>query len=141
MINTTGLDTSAASWAPFFPPSVPATLSLPTYLSTISGLLAPLSPQSELLAAFSAFDDDDSGQIDASELHDALIHTSPDIGESPLSGREIDAVLDGWVGRRAFGKGLTAGSIKTKGEVFRYRDWIANLGSIGDGAKEGEVSS
>ncbi|MCJ1438345.1 hypothetical protein MMC27_007733 [Xylographa pallens] len=132
MLGSLGLDTSGPSLAPFFPPSRPSTLALPTYLSTISNLLAPLSAPSELLAAFAAFDDDDSGQIDISELRDALLHTSPEIGEKAMNDREVDAVVDGWVGRRAFGKGLTAGGIKGKGEVFRYRDWVGNLGSAGD---------
>ncbi|MCJ1403326.1 hypothetical protein MMC11_006549 [Xylographa trunciseda] len=138
MLGSLGLDTSGPSLTPFFPPSRPSTLALPTYLSTLSNLLAPLSAPSELLAAFSAFDDDDSGQIDVSELRDALLHTSPETGEKAMTDREVDAVVDGWVGRRAFGKGLTAGGIKGKGEVFRYRDWVGNLGSAGDQGQDGQ---
>jgi len=138
MLGSLGLETSGPSLTPFFPPSRPSTLALPTYLSTLSNLLAPLSAPSELLAAFAAFDDDDSGQIDVSELRDALLHTSPEAGEKAMSDREVDAIVDGWVGRRAFGKGLTAGGIKGKGEVFRYRDWVGNLGSAGDHEQDGQ---
>ncbi|MCJ1287767.1 hypothetical protein MMC26_007119 [Xylographa opegraphella] len=138
MLGSLGLDTSGSSLAPFFPPSQPSTLALPAYLSTLSNLLAPLSGPSELLAAFAAFDDDDSGQIDISELRDALLHTSPDIGEKAMNDREVDAVVDGWIGRRAFGKGLTAGGIKGKGDVFRYREWVSSLGSAGDQAQDGQ---
>ncbi|MCJ1322617.1 hypothetical protein MMC15_007966 [Xylographa vitiligo] len=138
MLGNLGLDTSGPSLAPFFPPSRPSTLALPTYLSTLSNLLAPLSAPSELLAAFAAFDDDDSGQIDMSELRDALLHTIPEMGEKAMNDKEVDAVVDGWTGRRAFGKGLTAGGINGKGEVFRYRDWVSNLGSAGDQGQDGQ---
>lgn len=124
---------------PFFPPSRPQTLMLPAYLSSFSNLLAPLSPPSELLAAFDAFDDDDSGQIDVADLRDALLHTSPDAGEKPLSEKEVNSVMEGWVGRRAFGKGLSGGGLKGKGDVFRYREWVAGLGSAGDGGKEAQA--
>ncbi|MCJ1478426.1 hypothetical protein MMC13_007106 [Lambiella insularis] len=138
MLGSLGLNTSGPSLGPFFPPSRPSTVALPSYLSNLSTLLAPLSPSSELLAAFAAFDDDDSGQIDVSELRDALLHTGPEVGEQALNNREIDAVLDGWVGRRAFGKGLAGGAIREKGEVFRYREWVGNLGSVGKGGDEEE---
>ena len=114
-------------------------MALPTYLSTLSNLLAPLSPPSELLAAFDAFDDDDSGQIDVAELRDALLHTSPDIGEKALTEQEVNEVMEGWVGRRAFGKGLSAGALKGKADVFRYREWVTGLGSVGEGGKEAQA--
>lgn len=131
-----GLDTSALSLHPYFPPSRPSNISLPSYLSNLSSLLAPFSPTSELLAAFAAFDDDNSGQIDVSELRDALLHTSPEVGEQVLQSKDVDAAIAGWVGRRAFGKGLTGGAIQGKSEVFRYQNWVGNLGSVGNTADE-----
>ena len=134
-----GLENSGPTLGAYFPPSHSQTITLPTYLSTLSNLLAPLSPPSELLAAFDAFDDDDSGQIDVAELRDALLHTSPEIGEKALTEREVNEVMEGWVGRRAFGKGLSAGALKGKADVFRYREWVAGLGSIGEGCKEAQA--
>lgn len=122
-----------------FPPPHTAGLNLATYLDTLSAPLAQLSPPDELLAAFAAFDIDDSGQIDARELREALLKTGPEPGEEDyrMSEHEIDSVLGEFVGRRAFGaKGLNAA--KGKGEVFRYRDFMGNL-SGGGGGQEQEV--
>lgn len=119
-----GQDVSTTATSRFFPPGAPQTLPLPTFLSTLSSLLAPLSSQTELLNAFAAFDDHDSGEIDVGELKDALLHTAPDPGESSVSASEVDEVLGGFVARQAFGKGVRGGS---RGEVFRYREWIGGL--------------
>ncbi|EDN08259.1 conserved hypothetical protein [Histoplasma mississippiense (nom. inval.)] len=62
----------------YFPPGAPQTLNLHTYLNSIANLLGPLSSTQELLNAFAAFDEDDSGQIDMDELRDALLNTKPD---------------------------------------------------------------
>ena len=108
-------------------------INLATYLSTLSDLLGNLSHSSELSAAFEAFDDNDDGQIDLSELKDALLHTAPEPGEKKLTEREIDMVIEGFSGRRAFGKG---GKGLGRAEVFRYQEFMANLtggGNNGDG--------
>ena len=125
-----GLDPNPSQTAAFFPPSTPHPLSLPTYLTTLATLLAPLSPPNELLAALSAFDDDDSGQLDTDELLDAVINSRPENGARNMSEAEVEAVMDGFVGRRAFG-----GKGSSKGDVFRYREWVAGLSAVGDGAK------
>jgi hypothetical protein len=111
-------------------------MNMPTFLNTLSTLLAPLSSQKELLNAFIAFDDDDSGQVDVAELRDALLHTNPEAGESPLTEREIDEVLNGFTGRRAFGgRGKSAGLNGVKrGDVFRYQEFV---GSIMGGTDQG----
>ncbi|KAM0717288.1 hypothetical protein Q7P37_007140 [Cladosporium fusiforme] len=123
-----------------FPPPHSSGLNLATYLDTLSAPLTQLSPPDELLAAFAAFDTDDSGQIDARELREALLKTGPEPGEEDyrMSESEVDGVLGEFVGRRAFGaKGLNAA--KGKGEVFRYRDFMANLsgGGGGDAQEQG----
>lgn len=100
-------------------------------MNTISTSLASLSSSKELQNALAAFDDDDSGQIDVAELRDALLHTSPEAGEAPLTEREIDEVLNGFTGRRAFGgkstrtNGLSGGP--KKGEVFRYQEFLESI--------------
>ena len=48
----------------FFAFGQPQQLSLPQYLNQLANILVGLSPQQELLNAFAAFDDDDSGQVD-----------------------------------------------------------------------------
>ncbi|KAK6365717.1 uncharacterized protein PV06_05798 [Exophiala oligosperma] len=120
----------------FFPPGQPQQLSLPQYLNQLANILVGLSPQQELLNAFSAFDDDDSGQIDISELRSALRNTAPDPGQRPLSERDIDRAIEGFTGRRILGKnvigiagvrGLNTPAPKKGGDVFRYQEFVANL--------------
>lgn len=109
--------------APFFPTSS-QTLTLPSFLTSISSLISTLSAPTELLSAFSAFDDDDSGQIDLNELRDALLHTAPEPGDQPLTEREVDKIVNGFSGRRAFTKGPGLGR---KGEVFKYQEFVGAL--------------
>lgn len=102
--------------------------------------MSPLSSSQELLNAFAAFDDDDSGQIDVAELRDALLHTSPEAGESPLTEREIDEVIAGFTGRRAFGRtarsnGLSNGA--RKGDVLRYQEFVTSIMGGTDADKSG----
>ena len=123
----------------FFPPSQPQQLSLPQFLNSLANILVALSPQQELLNAFSAFDDDDSGQIDIAELKDALLNTAPDAGERPLTERDVEKVLDGFTGRRVFARnaigiagvkglgGSHASSGRKNGDVFRYQEFVGNL--------------
>lgn len=142
MLTNLGQPSSASDVTPFFPPGAPQTLPLPTYLSTLSSLLAPLSQQTELLNAFAAFDDHDSGEIDVGELKDALLHTAPEAGERGVSAREVDEVLGGFVGRRTFGKenlgSKIGGGGGGRGEVFRYREWVGGLMGGAEERKEGE---
>jgi hypothetical protein len=122
----TGLSANSSDITAFFPPSTPQTVTLPAYLNSLAGLLASLSPSSELLSAFSAFDEDDSGQVDLAELRDALLHTAPEPGERPLTGRETDQVMSGFTGRRAFGK-HAGGGMGKRGEVFKYQEFVASV--------------
>lgn len=120
----------------FFPPGQPSQLGLPQYLTQLANLLVGLSPQQELLNAFSAFDDDDSGQIDVGELRAALLNTAPDPGERSLTQKEIDRAMEGFTGRRILAKnvigiagvrGLNTPAPKKGGDVFRYQEFVANL--------------
>ena len=121
----------------FFPASHPQQLTLPQYLNQLANLLVGLSPPQELLNAFSAFDDDDSGQIDVAELKSALLNTAPDPGERPLTDKDIDRATEGFTGRRILGRnaigmagvrGLnTPASKRNNGDVFRYQEFVANL--------------
>jgi Ca2+-binding EF-hand superfamily protein len=134
----------------FFPPGSPQQVSLPQFLDQIAAILVELSPQQELLNAFSAFDDDDSGQVDVVELRDALLHTAPNPGDKALTERDVDAVLGangGFTGRRVFArnavgiagvKGLNGSSGgKKNGDVFRYQEFVGNLTCGGNGHHSG----
>jgi Ca2+-binding EF-hand superfamily protein len=130
MLSQLGLTTSPSTLAEYF--NGTQSINLATYLNTLSDLLTGLSHPSELNAAFEAFDDGDDGQIDLAELKDALLHTVPEPGEKKLTEREIDMVVEGFSGRRAFGKG---GKGLARGEVFRYQEFVASItGGGGTGA-------
>lgn len=133
MLTNLGQPSSASDVTPFFPPGAPQRLPLPNFLNSLAGLLAPLSGQQELLNAFAAFDEQDGGDIDVGELKDALLNTAPEAGERALSSSDVDEVLGDFTGRRAFGKGVGAGS---RGEVFRYRDWVGGIAGVGDDKKD-----
>ena len=133
-LNSLGLQES--NTAAFFPPGQPQQLSLPLFLQQLADILVGLSPQQELLNAFSAFDDDDSGQIDIAVLREALVNTAPDAGERMLTEKDVDRALDGFSGRRVFArnavgmagvKGLNGQTNKKTGDVFRYQEFVANL--------------
>ncbi|KAK4242420.1 hypothetical protein C8A03DRAFT_40235 [Achaetomium macrosporum] len=136
MLNQLGLPSSASDVSQFFPMSGPQQMTMAMFLNSISTALAALSPSSELLSAFSAFDDDDSGQIDVAELRDALLHTAPEPGQQPLTSLDVDKVIAGFTGRRAFSKNTATGK---RGEVFRYQDFVNTIvGGNAGGAQAAE---
>lgn len=116
-------------------------MNLAAYLDLLSAPFAELSAPEELAAAFSAFDVDDSGQIDVQDLRQAVLRTMPEPGEvnegARLSEAEVDSILQSFSGRRAFGaRGLGAQKANTKGEVFKWRDFVGSLnGGIDDRAE------
>jgi Ca2+-binding EF-hand superfamily protein len=128
MLSQLGLSATPSTLAAYF--NGAQSINLATYLNTLSDLLGGLSRPNELSAAFEAFDDGDDGQIDLAELKDALLHTAPDAGGHRLTEREIDMVVEGFSGRRAFGKG---GKGLGRGEVFRYQEFMASLTGGGGG--------
>ncbi|KAF3004393.1 hypothetical protein E8E13_010103 [Curvularia kusanoi] len=132
MLSQLGLSATPSTLAAYF--NGAQSINLATYLNTLSDLLGGLSRPNELSAAFEAFDDGDDGQIDLAELKDALLHTAPEAGENRLTEREIDMVVEGFSGRRAFGKG---GKGLGRGEVFRYQEFMASLTGGGEGQNGG----
>lgn len=126
----------------FFPPSAPQSATLPAFLNSLAGALASLSDSAELLSAFSAFDDDDSGQVDLAELRDALLHTAPEPGERALAPAEVDKVMAGFAARRAFTRSSKPGG--KRGEVFRYQDFVQSIvggGGASEAATEEDAES
>ncbi|OAA58612.1 EF-hand-like domain protein [Niveomyces insectorum RCEF 264] len=154
MLHQLGLPAAPADVAPFFPPAAPQTIAMGAFLNTLASALAALSPSTELLAALAAFDEDDSGQIDVAELRDALLHTAPEPGEPPLTEADVQRVLQGFTGRRAFtnsnksrfggGGGAAAAAANgfgKRGEVFRYQEFVQSMaGSAQDHGGEGEAN-
>lgn len=130
MLSQLGLSATPSALSSYF--NGAQSINLATYLNTLSDLLSGLSHANELNAAFEAFDDGDDGQIDLAELKDAILHTAPEPGERKLTEREIDMVVEGFSGRRAFGKG---GKGLGRGEVFRYQEFVAGI--TGSGNAEG----
>ncbi|KAK1474480.1 hypothetical protein CABS01_15823 [Colletotrichum abscissum] len=126
LTNFPGLPSKPSDVSNFFPPSTPQTMTMAAFLNSLATMLASLSPQSELLSAFSAFDDDDSGQIDLAELRDALLHTAPEPGERPLTETEVEKVIEGFTGRRAFNRNMQGG-LGNRREVFRYQDFVNSI--------------
>lgn len=89
--------------------------------------MAALSQSAELLSAFSAFDDDDSGQVDLAELKNAILNTAPEPGERALTAAEVDKVMNGFVGRRAFNRNMNAHLGAKRGEVFKYQEFVNSI--------------
>ena len=134
-----GLPNNPAELRDFFPPNGPSQLNLARYLDTLSGPLSELSSTEELSAAFSAFDVDDSGQIDVADLRRSLLSTAPEDG-ARMSERELDGILGEFSGRRAFGaKGLNVA--KGKGEVFRWREFMGAVSGGGGMGAEGVMAA
>lgn len=135
MLNQLGLPASQSDIKQFFPPAGPQTMTLAVFLNSIATTLASMSPSSELLSALSAFDDDDSGQIDLAELRDALLHTTPEPGEKALTPAEVDRIMAGFSGRRAFSKSSMSGGLGKRGEVFKYQDFVNSIVGGGNGSE------
>ncbi|RYP73152.1 hypothetical protein DL771_003788 [Monosporascus sp. 5C6A] len=136
MLGQLGLPTSPSDLSEFFPPGGPQTMTLAVFLNSIAASLAAMSPAAELLSALAAFDDDDSGQADLAELRDALVRTAPEPGERALTPAEVDKIVQGFSGRRAFTKhSVSAAGTAKRGEVFRYREFVNSIVS-GGGAAE-----
>lgn len=54
-----------------------------------------------------------------------MLHTAPEPGEKALTEREVDKVMNGFTGRRAFGK-YSSGGIGKRGEVFKYQEFVSS---------------
>ncbi|KAK8049860.1 EF-hand [Apiospora phragmitis] len=126
MLNQLGLPTGPSDISPYFPPGGPQTMTLAAFLNSLAAGLSLMSPSAELMSAFSAFDDDDSGQVDLAELRDALLHTAPEPGERALSAIEVEKIMAGFNGRRAFSKSM-AGGLGKRGEVFKYQEFVNSI--------------
>lgn len=106
---------------------------LAAFLNSLAEVLAALSPSNELLSAFSAFDDDDSGQIDWAELKDALVNTAPEQGGRQLTPGDVDRVVNGFTGRRAFNRNMNAQLSAKRGDVFKYHEFVNSIMGANNG--------
>ncbi|KOS18518.1 Myosin regulatory light chain 1 [Escovopsis weberi] len=137
MLTQLGLPSGPTDVGLFFPPSKPQTLTLAAFLNSLAETLAVLSPSSELMSAFSTFDDDDSGQVDWAELKEALLSTPPEAGQRALSAAEVDKVVAGFTGRRAFNRNMNAHMAARRGEVFRYQEFVNSIMGASGGPEGG----
>lgn len=117
-----GQNASPADVDAFFPSQGPRSISLPQFLNMMSNLLSALSSPQELTAAFAAFDEDDSGQINAAALREAVINTAPEGEGRSLSEHEVDKVMAGFLGRRTFGNKKMG-----RDETFRYQEFVTTV--------------
>ena len=76
--------------------------------------------------------------MDLAELRDALLNTAPEPGQRPLTAMEVDQVMSGFTGRRAFSKSKQGGLGK-RGEVFKYQDFVNSINGT-NGGSEGPTS-
>jgi len=136
-----GLDASPTALDAYFPKTAPhgGSVNLATYLNRLAADFTRLSAREELLAAFEAFDDGDDGQVSLREIVEA-VGGSVGEGSAPLSEREVGRVVEGFSGRRAFGKGAVSGLGGKREEVFRYREFVGAIcgGGSGGGGTVGE---
>lgn len=137
----TGLPNGPSDVAQFFPSSRPQTTALAAFLNSLAEVLAALSPSAELVSAFSAFDDDDSGQVDWAELREAVLNTAPEPGERALTAAEVDKVMSGFTGRRAFNRNMNAQIGAKKGEVFKYQEFVNSVMGSNVGTEGGSPGS
>ncbi|KAM0196576.1 hypothetical protein ACHAPA_001554 [Fusarium lateritium] len=135
MLNQLGLPSSPADVSNFFPPSAPQTIALAAFLNSLADVLAELSDSAELLNAFSAFDDDDSGQVDLNELRNALLETAPEPGEKALTASEVDKIMNGFTGRRGFNRNMNAQRGAKRGEVFKYQEFVGSIMGSNNGSE------
>ncbi|KAJ3519787.1 hypothetical protein NM208_g13987 [Fusarium decemcellulare] len=135
MLNQLGLPSNPADVSKFFPPSAPQTITLAVFLNSLADALAALSDSAELLSAFSAFDNDDSGQVDLAELRNALLETAPEPGERALTSMEVDKIMNGFTGRRAFNRNMNAQLGSKRGEVFKYQDFVNSIMGSNNGSE------
>lgn len=146
MLNQMGLPATPSDVSAFFPPGGAQTISMGAFLNALAPGLANMSPAAELLSALSAFDEDDSGQVDVTELRDALLHTAPEPGEPehPLSEAEINHILQGFTGRRAFtsstSKSKSGFGSNKRGDVFRYQEFVQSIAGKQGNAGEGDAA-
>lgn len=136
-----GLPNSPSDVAQFFPSSRQQTIALAAFLNSLAEVLAALSPSAELVSAFSAFDDDDSGQVDWAELREAVLRTAPEPGERVPTAAEVDKIMGGFTGRRAFNRNINAQLGAKRGEVFKYQDFVSSIMGSNVGTEGGSPGS
>lgn len=75
--------------------------------------------------------------MNVAELRDALLNTAPEPGERALTPGEVDKVMEGFTGRRAFNRNMNAQLGAKRGEVFKYQEFVNSLNGPSNGGSEG----
>lgn len=144
MLISLGLDASRATTDAYYPPSLGSdAINLPSYLNNIASLLEPFSSREELVNAFSAFDEDDSGQVDLEELKAALLDPALSGAGSDglkLTAQDIEDSVKGFTARKVFDAKSAKGNAHgqwtggRRPDVLRYQDFVSNItGPVGQG--------
>ena len=93
------------------------------------------------MAAFAAFDPDDSGQVDVDDLRNALINTPVD-GGPRMTASDVASIMEGFQGRRALAKGMFGKEATKRGDVFRYKEFLGSINGVereGNAGKESQA--
>lgn len=70
------------------------------------------------------------------ELRDALLNTAPEPGERALTAAEVDKVMNGFTGRRAFNRKMSTQLGTKRGEVFKYQEFVSSIMGSNGGSEE-----
>src|SRR5579859_149155 len=81
--------------------SLPSPIDFPTFLTHLTNLSSTTTPRDEIIGAFTAFDENDSGFIDYEELKRELVGS----GSRRMTVEEVDNVLGGQVERTGRNRG------------------------------------
>jgi len=83
---------------------VPSPLDFPAFLTHLTVLSQSVSPRDDIIGAFTAFDESDSGYVDYEELKSALLGS----GTMRMTAEEVDAVVGASVERGGRRRGMVA---------------------------------
>ena len=95
-----GLDNSLSSTRQMLS-SLPSPIDFPTFLTHITNLSSTVSSRDEIIGAFTAFDEHDSGFVDYEELKRELMSS----GRHRLTVDQVESVLGGSVERTGRNRG------------------------------------
>jgi Ca2+-binding EF-hand superfamily protein len=81
--------------------SLPSPIDFPAFLTYLTNLAQETSPRDEIIGAFTAFDENDSGFVDYEELKKELVGS----GSRRMTSQQVESVLGAYVERTGRNKG------------------------------------
>lgn len=80
--------------------------------------------------------------MDLNELRNALLETAPEPGERALTSADVDKIMNGFTGRRAFNRNMNAHLGAKRCEVFKYQEFVNSImGSNGGSENQSNENS